>query len=311
MRLCGTLPEGKPVSEPPSIGMCAQAACILDVTAFKPGNVHIMCGYADMTATDFLLSGAAIAPVLDQGPFRRIGDSILACIRATRAVTTTNTNLGIVLLLAPLASVPSHLDLRGGVMRALMRLDVTDARAAYEAIRLAQPGGLGTVAEQDVAAEPTVTLREAMALAADRDTIARQYVNDFEQVFEGVEILREELRSSENDIGRAVVRLHLRMLATYPDSLIVRKFGPQVAAGVLQEARRIDKRQADWGVDAGNLARFGIWLRTKYHSSPGRNSDNGVNPGTTADLVTASLFVALRQNIIQLPFPKPVGRPPG
>ena len=143
-----------------------------------------------MTAIDFLLSAAAIAPVLDQAPLRRVGDTILDCIRATRKVTNVNTNLGIVLLLAPLASVQPHLDLRGGVMRALMRLDVADARAAYEAIRLAQPGGLGTVAEQDVAAEPTVTLREAMALAADRDLIARQYVNDFEQVFEGAEILR-------------------------------------------------------------------------------------------------------------------------
>src|SRR5207248_1102145 len=109
----------------------------------------------------------------------RVGDTILDCIRATRRVTNVNTNLGIVLLLAPLASVQPGLDLRGGVMRVLMRLDVADARAAYEAIRRAQPGGLGTVPEQDVIGDPTVTLREAMALAADRDLVARQYVNDF------------------------------------------------------------------------------------------------------------------------------------
>ncbi|HEX4589910.1 MAG TPA: triphosphoribosyl-dephospho-CoA synthase [Gemmataceae bacterium] len=296
------------MTEPPSIGLCAQTACILDVTAFKPGNVQIMSGYADMTATDFLLSGAAIAPVLEQAPFQRIGDTILSCIRSTRAVTTANTNLGIVLLLAPLASVPSHLDLRGGVMRALLRLDVNDARAAYEAIRLARPGGLGTVADQDVAAEPTVTLREAMALAADRDMIARQYVNDFEQVFEGAETLREELRGPEPDIGKAVVRLHIRMLARYPDSLIVRKCGADVAAAISREARRLVDTQADWGVDSGNIARFGVWLGKVYHTSPGRKIGHECNPGTTADLVTASLFVALRQNIIQLPLPKP---PPG
>jgi triphosphoribosyl-dephospho-CoA synthase len=298
------------MNEPPSIGICAQTACILDVTAFKPGNVHIRYGFADMTATDLLLSGAAIAPVLEQAPFRRVGETILSCIRATRQVTSVNTNLGIVLLLAPLANVQPHLDLRGGVMRSLIRLDVDDARAAYEAIRLCRPTGLGTVAEQDVAGEPTVTLRKAMALAADRDMIARQYVNDFEQVFEGAEILREELRKSELQwsvphVGLAVVRLFMRMLAKYPDSLIIRKHGEQIAWAVLREARRIVATQADWGVDSGNIARFGIWLGKTYHSEPGRQSGGGINPGTTADLVVASLFVALRQNIIQLPL---VGR---
>src|SRR5947209_7790737 len=285
------------MSDPPPIGLCAQVACILDVVTFKPGNVSFAYSFADMTAIDILLSAAAIAPVLDRAPLRRIGDTILDCIRATRKVTSTNTNLGIVLLLAPLATVQPHLDLRGGVTRALMRLDVADARAAYEAIRLAKPGGLGTVAEQDVAAEPTITLREAMALAADRDTIARQYLNDFEQVFEGAEILREELGGPEPDIGTAVVRLHVRLLAKYPDSLIARKFGPEAAAAVSREARRIIESQANWGIEQGAFGRFHSWLQKK--------ETHPCNPGTTADLVTASLFVALRQNIIQLPLPKP------
>jgi triphosphoribosyl-dephospho-CoA synthase len=284
------------VSEPLSIGMCVQAACILDVTAFKPGNVHVMYRFADMTATDFLLSAAAVAPVLEQAPLRRVGETILSCVRATRAATNVNTNLGIILLLAPLANVQPHLDLRGGLMRALMRLDVADARAAYEAIRLARPGGLETVEEQDVAGEPTVTLREAMAMASDRDMIARQYVNDFEQVFEGAEILREELQN-EPDVGRAAIRLHVRFLSKYPDSLIARRFGPQVAAAVSREARRIVDLQSEWPVDPGTFGRFNVWL--------GRQGPPHCNPGTTADLVTASLFVAFRQNIIQLPLPKP------
>jgi triphosphoribosyl-dephospho-CoA synthase len=287
------------MSEPLSIGMYAQTACIFDVSTFKPGNVSVLYGFADMTAIDFLLSAAAIAPILDQAPTRRVGDTILDCIRATRSVTKVNTNLGIVLLLTPLACVQPHLDLRGGVMGTLMRLDVADARAAYEAIRLARPGGLGTVAEQDVASEPTVSLREAMALAADRDLVARQYVNDFEQVFEGAEILREELRTPEPEIGTVVVRLYLRLLAKYPDSLIARKLGPQAAAAISQEARRIVQSQADWGFEPGSIGRFGEWLRKKW--------GHPCNPGTTADLVTASLFVALRQNIIQLPLPKPPG----
>jgi triphosphoribosyl-dephospho-CoA synthase len=288
------------VSEPLSIGLCAQAACILDVTSFKPGNVNLVTGFPDMTAVDFLLSAAVIAPVLDQAPFCHVGDTILGCIRATRTVTAVNTNLGIVLLLAPLSAVPLSGDLRGGLMRTLMRLDVADARATYEAIRLAQPGGLGTAPEQDVAVEPTVTLREAMALAADRDTVACQYVNDFEQVFEGVQLLRQELNNPKPDLGRAITRVFLRLLGKYPDSLIARKYGPGAADEVSRRARRVIDPDPTSGLSLPRAAQFAEWLR---------NAAGGPrNPGTTADLVTASLFVALRENIIQLPLPGP---PPG
>jgi triphosphoribosyl-dephospho-CoA synthase len=275
--------------------MCAQTACILDVGTYKPGNVNLCSLFLDMTAVDFVLSAAAIAPVLDQAPYHRIGDTILDCIRATQRVTTVNTNLGIILLLAPLASVQSNVDLRGGLIRALMHLDVADTQAAYEAIRLAHPGGLGTVAEQDVAAEPTATLREAMALAADRDLVARQYINDFEQVFEGIAILREELAGSH--LGPAVTRLFLRLLAKYPDSLIERKYGRMAAEAVSLSARQILDFRAAKKMEVHAYGRFGEWLRG--------DGDLPRNPGTTADLVTASLFVALRQNIIQLPLPRP------
>jgi triphosphoribosyl-dephospho-CoA synthase len=280
------------VNEPLPIGMCAQAACILDVAVLKPGNVALLSGFRDMNATDMLLSAAAIAPVLDRAPLHRVGDTILECIRATRCVTTANTNLGIVLLLAPLASVQPGIDMRGGLMRVLMRLDVADARSAYEAIRLARPGGLGTVAEQDVSTEPTVTLREAMGLAADRDLVARQYVNDFDQVFEGVEFLRQEMRRPKPIAGGAMVHLFIRMLAKYPDSLIVRRHGQRAADEVSARAELIVTSKSRFDFDS--LLGFDEWLRNQVH--PPRN------PGTTADLVTASLFVALRQNIIQLPF---------
>jgi triphosphoribosyl-dephospho-CoA synthase len=282
------------VNEPPPIGICAQAACILDVVTFKPGNVSIANSFADLNASDFLLSAAAIAPVLERAPLHRIGDTILDCIRETRKVTSTNANLGIVLLLAPLASVQPHLDLRGGIMRALMRLDVADARAAYEAIRLAQPGGLGTVAEQDISDEPTVTLREAMGLAADRDLVARQYVNDFEQVFEGTHILRQLLADEGLPLDHAVIELFLRFIAKYPDSLIARRHGLKLAEELSRRARH---RAVSGTKPADALYWFDKWRRN-YPGGP-------VNPGTTADLVVASLFVALRQNIIQLPLPKP------
>jgi triphosphoribosyl-dephospho-CoA synthase len=247
---------------------------------------------------DFLVSAAAIAPVLEQAPLRRVGDTILDCVRETRKVTATNTNLGIVLLVAPLAAVQPHVDLRGGLIRVLLRLDVADARAAYEGIRLANPGGLGRAPEQDVSGEPTVTLREAMALAADRDLVARQYVNDFEQVFEGADMLREHVSGQDPDLESAVTRVYLQLLAKYPDSLIQRKFNRSFAEEVSRKAGEIVSSAE--GYSGRALGRFEEWLRT--------GGPFPVNPGTTADLVVASLFVALRRGIIQLPLTRPASR---
>ena len=143
-----------------SAGQCAQIACIWEATANKPGNVSRLHDFVDLTYVDLLLSAAAIAPEMEKAAGRRVGETILASIRATRQVVRTNTNLGIVLLIAPLAAVPVGEPLRHGLERFLDRLDVADARFAYEAVRLAEPGGMGRVKEQDVSDEPTRPLRE-------------------------------------------------------------------------------------------------------------------------------------------------------
>src|SRR6266581_3250191 len=101
------------------IGLCAQLACIWEATARKPGNVHRFRDFAETTYPDFLLSAAAIAPILDTADQRRVGETVLQCIQATRGVTQANTNLGIILLLAPLAAVPLEEDLRTGLNRVL------------------------------------------------------------------------------------------------------------------------------------------------------------------------------------------------
>lgn len=276
-----------PQAEPLSIGLCAQLACILDVAVHKPGNVSIASGRHDMNYVDMLFSAAAIAPVIDQAPLQSLGKTIFDSIEATRRVTRVNTNLGIVLLLAPLATVPAHLDLRGGLMRTLMRLTVDDAVMAYEAIRLASPGGLGKVEQQDVSQVPTVNLREAMALAADRDAIARQYVNDFKQVFEGAEIVRTELPNNKLGLRSVITNMYLEFLAKHPDSLIQRKRGSTAASRVSAWAREMLRLG-----DGERLAR--CWDLSTID-----------NPGTTADLVVASLFVALRTGMIRMPLDLP------
>jgi triphosphoribosyl-dephospho-CoA synthase len=270
-----------------SVGLCVQLACVWEATARKPGNVHRYRDFEDTSYLDFLLSAAAVAPVLESAAVRPVGQTILEAVRATRLVTRTNTNLGITLLLSPLAAVPAGEPLRDGLLRVLTRLDLADSRAAYEAIRLANPGGLGRVGDQDIHDEPTQGLREVMGLAADRDLIAWQYVNGFEQVFdEGVPSLHQALQSGAT-LEEAIITCHLNLMARHPDSLIARKRGPDEA----EEASRRARQVLDAGWEAGQdewqlLERFDAWLREEGHAR---------NPGTTADLFAACLFVALRE----------------
>jgi triphosphoribosyl-dephospho-CoA synthase len=283
------------------LGLFAQLACLWEATAQKPGNVHRFRDFEDVHYLDFVASAAAIAPVFDglaqpgQRPRGRgcVGRTVLAAIQQTRGVTQTNTNLGMVLLLVPLALADRAPGLRAGVERLLEQLGVDDAQSVYQAIRLAWPAGLGEVDEEDVRQEPVRNLREVMALAADRDLIARQYANGYGEVFNnGVPALQDGLAQTCALEG-AIISCHLHLLAKHPDSLIARKCGSDLAEDASRGAR--DVLHAGWpDTAAGRLAcvDFDAWLRGDGHRR---------NPGTTADLVAASLFVALRESIITLP----------
>ena len=279
-----------------STGLCAQLACIWEATARKPGNVHRYADFEDISYRDFLLSAAAIAPIMESATGRGVGEIVLLAVRATRQVVQTNTNLGIILLLAPLAC-SSVSDWQSRLTDVLARLGVADSRAVFEAIRLASPGGMGKVDDEDLAKEPTVPFRQIMSLAADRDLIARQYVNGFKDVFDfGVPELQlgfEHLECLED----AVVFCHLRYLADFEDSLIARKLGKATAKEVSERAKIVLAKK--WPQDPQGraaFAEFDAWLRADGHKR---------NPGTTADLVTASLFVLLRQGTITLPLSIP------
>ena len=178
-------------------------------------------------------------------------DAVLAAVEATRGVVTTNTNLGIDAVAGPLGGRAHGRRARHGVETVLAATTIDDARDVYRAIQLAQPGGLGEVADQDIRDEPTITLREVMALAADRDLIARQYVNGFR------EVLDEALPSAARVAQRwSITRNRDRrpplcvLLARHPDSLIARKFGlsssgRRLSAGGRVAASRLARSRPD------------------------------------------------------------------
>jgi triphosphoribosyl-dephospho-CoA synthase len=268
------------------IALHAQLACLWEASARKAGNVHRYRDFDDTSYLDFLASAAALASVLGSAAARSVGETVLLAVERTRLVAPNNTNLGIILLLAPLAkAVLLHRTFHS----VLTDLTVDDARLVYRAIRLANPGGLGEAGEQDVRQEPTVTLREAMALAADRDLIARQYVTDFADVLTaGLPVLKEGLERTGSLEG-AILHTQIELLAHDPDSLIARKCGPEVAREASERAQAV--RSGKTG-----LADLDAWLR-----ADGRRR----NPGTTADLIAAILFVALEEGAVRLPLEVP------
>jgi triphosphoribosyl-dephospho-CoA synthase len=283
----------------PSIGVCAQLACIWEATARKPGNVYRNRDFRNTSYVDFLQSAAAIAPVLETAPKRRVGETVLQCIQATRSVAKNNTNLGIVLLLAPLAAVPNDEDLRPGLKRVLKDLNIADSCDVYRAIRLAKPGGLGRVLDQDVSQEPTLPLREVMALASDRDMIARQYLTSFMEVFDdGVSALLGPLNKRRPiSLEEAIIYCQLRLMEKHPDSLIARKTCvAEAEEACWRSGVALTKFWKSMKARWQELGELDAWLRAK---------GNRRNPGATADLVTASLFIALRQGSITLPLSRP------
>ncbi len=277
----------------PSAGEAFLRACWLDVAVRKPGNVSVHSPGHRMQAEQFVASAqAAVGPLCERGA--RVGVRIEAAMAATWHAVGCNTNLGILLLCAPLAAAAerdgarrSAAALRAAVADVLGALDVEDARAAYRAIAQANPGGLGDAPEQDVHDEPTLGLRAAMALAASRDRIARQYTDGFAEVFEigaalaapGFALMSGRAGDPPDAAtGALVQRIFLGYLASGADSHIVRKHGEALAQTVMSAAQ-------GWRSHAAPARdpRFTHWDESL--------KAQGINPGTSADLTVATLFL--------------------
>jgi triphosphoribosyl-dephospho-CoA synthase len=280
-----------PQHPPLSVGQCATLACLWEVSAPKPGNVHRGADFEDLAFDDFLTGAVVIAPAMEAAACGAgVGTVVLQAIEATRATVGKNTNLGTILLLAPLARVPRSRPLAAGVAEVLAGLTAADARNVYQAIRLAQPGGMGRAARYDLSDDRPTSLLDAMREAAERDLVARQYVEQFAGVLEiAAPWLLEEL-SAGLPLAQAIVRLQMRLMARFPDSLIARKCGQAVAEQSAAWAESVLQSGApgDENYHAA-LADFDFWLRSDGHRR---------NPGTTADLIAAALFVALRDGSI-------------
>jgi triphosphoribosyl-dephospho-CoA synthase len=274
---------------PAEVAKLAQKACIMEVCAAKPGNVTRHHDFIDTSLLDFLLSAIAIGPAFDNAAHLSIGEIVSRAIEDTRRSVKSNTNLGMVLLLAPLVKAcHGAIDLanvRDNLRAILKNLTIEDARLAYSAIRLTNPGGMGKVSESDVSEEPSVTLLQAMILAQDRDSIAREYATEFTITFEiGLPALKETM-SKGADLSHAIVQAYLAILSRVPDTLIARKRGMDTAREVSMKARAV--------LNQGGIFTAKGQAAIREMDQHLRDLEHSLNPGTSADLTTAAIFLAL------------------
>jgi triphosphoribosyl-dephospho-CoA synthase len=262
-----------------------RGAFVADVRWLKPGNVSRESPGHGMTAADFERSAGPAADALVAAP-DGVGERILAGVQATREVVACNTNLGILLLAAPLVQAALERQgqgsLRARLDRVLEGLTQADAEAAFEAIRLAAPGGLGRSPEHDVSEPPACTLREAMAAAAPRDLIARQFVTGFAAVLDTGFGTLETGIARYRARGPALADLQLTFLSRFPDSHVQRKHGQGVAealqvraAAVLHKVRTVP---------------HGHYRNQLLGEFDRELKEEGINPGTSADLTVATLI---------------------
>jgi triphosphoribosyl-dephospho-CoA synthase len=273
----------------PKLSAVAQVfhdSCLAELDALKPGNVHRLSNGHRMSVADFERSAAAAAPSIGRARLS-VGKRILRAVEATRKAAGQNTNLGIVLLAAPLAT--AALDREGGDLKArvedvLDTLTIEDARDAYRAIRMAAPGGLGEAPSHDVAKAPRVTLLEAMRASEPRDRIAWNYTHGLSDIFGLGLTWLKQARDRWGSSPFAVTRVYLGFLAHLPDTLIERKFGTDVAASLLEEARPLEAGLLECALPEDMSAPLLAFDRAL--------KERGLNPGTSADLVVATLFAA-------------------
>jgi triphosphoribosyl-dephospho-CoA synthase len=302
------------------VGRCASLAALLEVSSYpKPGNVHRTRDFPDTRYEHFLAGGVALGPAMRSLAMRgfdaeggRIGWEDVGVGRlALKAVDDSlvwqgggNVNLGVALLFSPLAAAGGAVlhdeeDIEASALRSRLKEVVRsttpdDVVHVYEAIRLAMtPRTLGEAEELDVRDDASLerirdeglTLLDVFRRCAGRDSICDEWVSDFEITFEiGHPYLKGSLEES-GDINSSMVNTFLHILARQPDSLIARKAGLRRAAEVSERARLI----LDEGGSSSERGLEMLWKLDRDLQEAGGE----LNPGTTADMTAASVFVIL------------------
>ena len=280
------------------IAKMAQIASVLEVSGYpKPGNVHRTRDFPDMEFEDFVISGIVIGDTIREACMNvdiynpQLGRYILQAVSETDRWIKNNTNLGIVMMTTPIAVAAaisdSFEDIRQNVKLLMGNTSVDDACDLYDAINIADAGGMGDQDEYDVASdnakaelrENNQTMYDVLKISAPWDMLAREMTSDMPAVFEIGYPIYHELKESKSK-NEACVLTFLTILSQVPDTLISRKYGSDEALKISMMTRDLLnlKNESDFWDKVKEFDEF--LFKNKY------------NPGTTADLTAASIFVS-------------------
>jgi len=270
-------------------------ACEIELRAFKPGNVSIYADGHDMTVEDFRISARHSAGPITNVDYS-LGERIYYAVKATREAVGCNTNLGIILLCAPLLlaaeSAKTAKELREKLAGVLVDSSVEDAEWVFRAIALAAPGGLGESDEQDVAEKPDVTLTQAMSYACDRDRIALQFTTNYKDVFDFLVLRYNTQFNRWGDAEWSAVAVYAAMLAKYPDSHIERKYGNLYTKMVMDKMALVDDKLSK-SDRPEQLLNYLYSIDSEFKSA-------GINPGTTADFTVVTVLAVQLERLLSV-----------
>jgi triphosphoribosyl-dephospho-CoA synthase len=254
----------------------AQLAMMLEVCAYpKPGNVDRCHDYTETRLEHFLASVIFARPALEEAEagVGRIGEIIKHAVRDTNCHEGGNTHFGAFILLIPIIygkGIP-------GALSAIEKTDVSDAVAFYKAFAMTSVK-MNATDDLDVRDPHTltiirdreITLLEVMRHSAENDMVAREWITGFPLSRKGADLLRQFGPGRQ-----AIVNTFLTLLASETDTFIIKKHGTAVAHEIMLTAREVlDGKRSLEDFDADCIQR-------------------DINPGSIADILIASLFIAL------------------
>ena len=283
--------SGEPVGTPPRRGAAANAelALLLEVAGTpKPGNVDRERDLAELHFEQFLAGAVGARPGLERAAHAPFGEAFETAVAGMSQQDGGNTQFGCLLLLVPLVAATPDGDAptRESVRQVCAETDTADAVGFYRAFEHVDvavadpPEGMEPLdVRRGADAVPTlrdreVTMAELMADSAPHDANAREWTEGFPRTFRAA----DRIAADDGPVTDRAARAFLDLLAEAPDTLVATEHGEDVAREVSNRAAEIDDLEAarEWATEL---------------------VDRGINPGTTADLTAAALYVALARGV--------------
>jgi len=295
----------------PYVARCVQLAMVLEVSASpKPGNIDRDHNYEDTQYEHFLASAVSVYPVMEDAANNKVGVGSLikrAVCESAKWQNGGNTHFGAFILLIPLVMAAGNIlaqgkrvftleELTSCAHRIVKRTDPMDAVEFYRSFHSAGVR-VNSVDEFDMQDESSigslrdrnVTLYDLMEISKGYDLIANEWTTGFKRcACCGEMIIHQMGNAGESglNINDIIVYAFLKVLSENPDTFILTKFDTQTAEYVSGRAREIlseYKRQGS-NLDA---------VRPVIQTFDEELLQKKINPGSTADIIIAGLFIAL------------------